>query len=432
MADDWIVPDEGPGGADDWVVPDEGGPKNATLTGQPAPGIGSRRTSGFLGMFSIPNIVEGFYNAAKSAPDVTKRVMTGQLDPASEQGIREVTPLAGLAVVPSVGRAVTRPTPATVVPEDVAAAVRAGYQAAEQSGTVAPRADVRAGLSQIQRDIAGEFHPELTPRTSAMVGGEAARYAPPKADPMSAMTGVAPREAAPVPVVQELKRFREQLNDAIQDSATSNKDRGAALMARERVDQLMEQLAPAEAGILREANANYGAVMRQNAIENIQTRALDRAGANASGANIENAIRQEVRAFIRPDNRGVSPAMRSGFTDAEINAMRQFTREGVSGGNMMRMLGNLMGGGGGLGAAVVGLGAGMAGAGAAGALLPAGGAALKSIGNARTVRGLEQLSQDTLRRAPAAGPPPLRITVGLPRPRLPPATLGYPTLTEPR
>ena len=63
--------------------------------------------------------------------------------------------------------------------------------------------------------------------------------------------------------------------------------------------------------------------------------------------NVENAYRQQLRAFIRPNNKGISPAKKEGFTPQEIQRMRVATRS-TSFPNMLRLVGNVLGGGHGL------------------------------------------------------------------------------------
>jgi hypothetical protein len=54
-----------------------------------------------------------------------------------------------------------------------------------------------------------------------------------------------------------------------------------------------------------------------------------------------------LRAFIRPNNKGVSPARTEGFTPQEIDRLRVATRS-TSFPNMLRLVGNMLGGGGGV------------------------------------------------------------------------------------
>jgi len=105
--------------------------------------------------------------------------------------------------------------------------------------------------------------------------------------------------------------------------------------------------AKAVSALATETRANAAAEFRLRAIDAIRQRAEDQAASAASGMNVENAYRQQLRAFIRPNNKGVSPATKEGFTNQEINRMRVATRS-TSFPNMLRLVGNMLGGGGGI------------------------------------------------------------------------------------
>lgn len=110
----------------------------------------------------------------------------------------------------------------------------------------------------------------------------------------------------------------------------------------------------ARAGKLyEEANANYAAAKRSQALAGKEQRALDRAGATNSGQNLDNQLRQRIDEII------ARPKERRGYTPEEIDFMRAVVR-GSFGSNAARYVGNLLGGGGGLGAFVTGTGTGIA------------------------------------------------------------------------
>jgi hypothetical protein len=180
------------------------------------------------------------------------------------------------------------------------------------------------------------------------------------------------------------------------------------------------------ARILGDARGNYAAAMRSNAL----TGALDRAptgigqradlsaAASNSGMNVDNLIRQQTRNMMQ------NPEKMAGFSQPEIDALRQVV-EGGAVRNTARHVGNLLGGGGGLGQAVLaGMGAaagGAAGGGpgaVAGAALPlAAGVAAKSLQNRLGMRDLNladmvtrsnsPLYRDMLGAAPADSAPTL-------------------------
>ena len=146
--------------------------------------------------------------------------------------------------------------------------------------------------------------------------------------------------------------------------------------------------------------ANAAAEFRMRAIDAIRQRAEDQAGAAASGMNIENAYRQQLRAFIRPNNKGVSPAKKEGFTPAEINRIAG-RHPGTSFPNMLRLVSNVLGGGHGIAA-----GAGLATAYATGdpRYLAAVGAgyAGRRLSNSMMRNRAQELSRMTAARSPLA------------------------------
>jgi hypothetical protein len=85
---------------------------------------------------------------------------------------------------------------------------------------------------------------------------------------------------------------------------------------------------------LREATKAWAIASRADTIEDAMQRALDRAGTSGSGANIENALRQEIRRVLD------RPSRVRGFTTAEKDSMRDIVR-GDFKGNALRWLGKL-------------------------------------------------------------------------------------------
>ena len=154
-----------------------------------------------------------------------------------------------------------------------------------------------------------------------------------------------------------LDALRRDLGEIARDF-TNPTEQAAARIAQTKIDDLLEAAGKTRGAVLkgdadllaqtaREARGNAAAEFRMRALEAVRQRAEDQAGAAHSGRNVENAYRQQLKAFVRPDNKGVSPAQKAGLTRAEITEIRQATR-GTSFPNLLRTFGNMLGGGGGI------------------------------------------------------------------------------------
>jgi hypothetical protein len=149
------------------------------------------------------------------------------------------------------------------------------------------------------------------------------------------------------------------------------------------------------ARLYKEANANYAAMKRSETLAGKVEAAEEQAASANSGANVENAMRQRVRDILK------SPKLRRGYSPEEIVAMQSVVR-GTAPQNVLRMIGNLLGGGGGLGAIAAGSAAALAGAGTGAVAVPLAGYGIKKLGNA-IMRGRVNALDELIRsRAPAA------------------------------
>jgi hypothetical protein len=200
--------------------------------------------------------------------------------------------------------------------------------------------------------------------------------------------------------VDDLETTRQLLGKTA-GNFTDPVDQTAAVRAKQMIDNYLGNVpqsdlltgdANAANATLQSARGNYAAMMRSNTLQG----QLDRGELNAavanSGQNLDNALRQRVKAIL------VSPSQRSGFSPDEIVQMQRVAR-GTPTGNTLRFVGNLLGGGGGLGAVVSGA-AGYATAGPAGALVPAVGLAAKKLAAASTQRQAAILDQMVRARSP--------------------------------
>lgn len=185
----------------------------------------------------------------------------------------------------------------------------------------------------------------------------------------------------------DLERLRQRLNVA---ARTQGPDSAAAHQAIGHLEDYLANIprgdvlvgdADEVAQMFRQARGDYAAARRTQMVEGRQDLAELNAATANSGMNVDNANRQAVKSLIRPNMRGVSPAEKAGFNQAEIDQARRVA-EGSRTQNAARLVGNVLGGGGGLGAlhaASVGAAAGYAAKGVGGAVL---GAMAPIVGNA--------------------------------------------------
>lgn len=145
---------------------------------------------------------------------------------------------------------------------------------------------------------------------------------------------------------------------------------------------------------IKTANANYAAAKRSELIQGKEARAELNAATANSGQNIDNALRQQVKSILN------SEKMLRGFSDEEKSAMMKVAA-GTATGNVIRHVGNLLGGGGGLGALTTGA-AGAYAAGPIGMAAPLAGWALKKTGNAITAKNVAKLDELVRSRSPLA------------------------------
>lgn len=244
-----------------------------------------------------------------------------------------LTSPANIAARPSM----LRPPTATQLVE----AGGAGFDAARATGMELYGPSVGNLASGVKQQLASEARiPAAAPQTYALldtlpIGRQA---------PMS---------------LAEFQEIRSRLGDIARGA--DRQDAAAATIALKQLDEHLANLTPGQtvggtataqevSDILNRARGNYAAGQRANVISGeldrattgISERAEARAGATNSGANLDNALRQRVNAFLS------QPGNLHGFSDAEI-AMLQHVRDGTATQDTLRSIANLLGGGGGLG-----------------------------------------------------------------------------------
>lgn len=190
-------------------------------------------------------------------------------------------------------------------------------------------------------------------------------------------------------------------------------EKAAAARAIESLDSFIESGVPKGmvlrgdpslvASIWSNARGDYAAAKRSERITEAMEKAGNNAGASHSGQNIDNSMRQQIKAILN------SPKARRGYSGEELRQMQRVIR-GTYPGDAARFIGNLLGGGGGLGmTATASMGTAMAGGVthglpglAIGAIAPIAGFGIKKLGNAITSGEVEKLQTLIQSRSPLA------------------------------
>jgi len=226
--------------------------------------------------------------------------------------------------------------------DELKPAVDAGYAALRAADLEIKPQAIQSAVNRIRVDA--EVHPKLTPQVSGLLDDAANKGI------MSPLTG-----GSGGAKFDDLDALRRQLGAVARDYSNPSEQK-AARDAMRGLDDYLARISPADvlkgdaaqiAKLAGETRANAAAEFRLRAMDAIRQRAEDQAGSAASGMNVENAYRQQLRAFIRLNNKGISPAKKEGFTPQEIDRIRAATR-GTSFPNMLRLVGNALGGGHGL------------------------------------------------------------------------------------
>ena len=193
----------------------------------------------------------------------------------------------------------------------------------------------------------------------------------------------------------------EQPRRVLNNIGPETSDGKAAGIARKAIDTYLENVPPQDvvsgnpAGVasnLREARGNYSAAKRAELIDEAVHKAELNASSAGSGANLDNAIRQQLKIIAK------NPDALRGFSDEEIRQLERAVK-GTWTGNTLRFIGNLLGGGGGIGTFLT-AGRGGAALGPGGVALPAVGMAAKRMGAASTSRQVDLLHEMLRARSP--------------------------------
>lgn len=199
--------------------------------------------------------------------------------------------------------------------------------------------------------------------------------------------------------IADMEGVRRALNKAAADPA----ERDAARRSIDAIDKYLANLDPADVVVnpqyagqvsseAAEARGNYAAAKRSESLDNVEKKAQRQANSAGSGANIDNATRQQIKSILN------NPKKQRGFSKEEIALMEKIN-EGTPVGNVARLLGKFAPSG--VVSGALSAGAGFAAHGPMGAIaLPAAGYAAKKVADASTLRLLAKLNNQVRARSP--------------------------------
>jgi len=282
----------------------------------------------------------------------------------------------------------TMPAPVPTAPELKSAAV-AGYDAAKNSGVEIKPSSLTNFTAKLQGDLnADGLNEVLAPKTFNIL--DKLGNAPPGATvttndfrTLQRALGYAAKSIDPTEKLAA-NRAIEALNDHLENLPSSDLAKGPTGGAWQ------------VSKIIKEANANYAAYKRSDDFAFRGEKAKNLAAGANSGLNLENNLRSQVRQILNNKNaqRGYDPEMMAAF--------RAFNR-GSRNANILRAVGNILGGGGGVVGTSMSAGTGFLAGGPVGAAaLPIAGLGLRMAGNARTAQQFGKLAEMIRAKSPLA------------------------------
>lgn len=354
-------------------------PLGATALGAKALGLTGETLAGRTAASALSGGGLGVADAAARGDDLTKGGVTGAITAAA-------VPIAGQAIgkVAEGARRLVSPALAEIPSsEAIKGAAKQSYNEIKALNVqIKPEA-----VQNVAKEMQAQFHDDgfrdyLAPKTFGVIN-ELAQDVP----------------EGSVATFADLHGIRRALGKAAQSIDPTEKS--AASSAISKLDNFMGNIPQADvisgdanlaSQILKRANANYASAKSSELLQGKVSAAELQAGSANSGANLDNALRQRVKDLLK------SPKQKQGFTQNEIIQMQRIVR-GTAPANVVRALGNLLGGGGGLGSIVTASAGAMA-AGPMGLAAPIAGTVVKKIGNRMTESQLNRLDEMIRARAP--------------------------------
>lgn len=376
----------------------------------------------------------GILGSIISAVTAPGDVYAGKLDPTSPEGERQAFNLATLIspvnpavragdyAIPGALKNLQIKVPKAPTAEALKNAADAGYTGARATGATYPGEAVGAAAQQAISGLQNDgILPELAPQTHSILG----KLANPPDGPVATIGSLdAARKALnriggnfQNPTEQEAaRRAIKTVDQIIQNGATpppvagtspaaaagaANGSGTGGVAALPNTTGAYTTPEAAAANLIRDARGNAAAAFRSNRLTGAEDAAELRAAATNSGQNIGNALRQRLASLL------LNPKAARGYSQDELDAIRQVV-QGTPSTNAMRRVGNMFGGGGGIGHTIIGaLGAlgggylgGIEGAGIGAAALPTLGAVTRHAYNSAVQRGVENAAQLVRMRSP--------------------------------
>lgn len=342
----------------------------------------------------------GIVGAVKRAVTFPMDAMQGKVDPLSDEGIARAAD-TGLMFSPLgaatrgglgwAGAKTSRTTAKTPTTAELKDAANFGYTMGREMGVdYDPRAVQNLMLQTRSRLFNDGVIEELAPKSFAILKK---LERPPEG-------GTA--------TISGLDAARRQLGQAAQDFANPTEQMAATRIIK-ALDQFVENPdakavvagpATAAGGLFKDARGNYAAAKRSERVTAREDNADIQAAVTNSGHNVDNKIRGVAAAILKSDK------LSAGFSPEELTMLRQVA-EGTATRNVLREIGNRLGGGGGIAGSMIG---GMGGyfggllgpvAGVAiGAGLPAVGVAARAAANRASKNALRNADEAIRQRSP--------------------------------
>lgn len=303
---------------------------------------------------------------------------------------------SGEMIVPGIAKAIEKAPVALPEAAAIKETAKAGYEAGRQAAV--------------------DFHPEavkslaLAVKQSLDENGVLAVLAPKTHRILSALSN--PPKGAVAARLSSVEAARRSFGNAAKDFSNPT-EQMAGKVAREALDRFMREPpegavlsgdAKAAAKVIREADKNYAAAKKSEALGSLLSKAENRTAAANSGLNLGNTLRARVADALN------NPKIASRFTPDEIAALEQINR-GSRTANATRYLGNALAAGGGIGASALGgltgvaanqFGSGALTAGIIGAAVPATGYAMRKTSEKLTLKALENADKVIRANSPLA------------------------------
>lgn len=202
----------------------------------------------------------------------------------------------------------------------------------------------------------------------------------------------------PNPTWQDLELLRRIAGRVF--DPTNHSENEATRRIIDHIDNFMDNITPADvvagngpqtAQTMNDFRANWSSYRKADLLEDAVTRAQDRASSTGTGGNVVNAVRQNLRKILD------SPKLSRGFTEHELDAIRQVVRGGAFG-NLARMAASFAPSRGGLNAWLGAAATAIPG----GQMLPAIGEIAHRVGGDATLRAANELPWMVQQAAPGA------------------------------